>query len=570
MSIFELEHGGKTFEVDAPDQASAVAGFKRYVGQQVDIGKVLFGGDAERDRTPEGPPDERSFLQKATSKVGSFLQNVYNNPPPTAAAIRDVVKGAPSAAQELTWGADPQAAERAAGTILGAAGLGLTGSRALQFPARAATEAAPAAANATLESAGRLGVDVPRYMATEGTSVPQLAAGMKNVPWAGEPIVQSAQRMTDQLGAARGRIAPAVSPEQAGVSAQQGLTNWIKEGGQKPVGEAYDAVDALINPAARAPLSNTSDMVAQILAERQQGRIDGRSKAVDAVFQAIQDPAGMDYKGTKLLRTSLGEKTPQELAVSGINPVEHKRIYGALSKDLGNIVREAGGDAAFSAWQEANALARLTNMQRQALSKIVGSKGDAAPEAVFSKLERYASSKSSADINRLRLAKQAMGKDAWDEVGSAMINRMGMAPDGTFSPDRFVTAFGNMSSAAKSQLFSGQQRAALEDLFSVSTFARDRISRFSNPSGTSRGMFGGGAVFGLMSEPMSVITGAVGTRLVASALSKPAVVRAATQVARQAKNPVAARQAQERLYQIAAREGLVAPQSVPQLEYMRR
>src|SRR5262245_20092453 len=82
----------------------------------------------------QGPPDERSFLDKATSKVGSFLQNVYNNPPPTAAAIRDVVKGAPGAAQELTWGADPQAAQQAAGTMLGAAAMGITGPRALQFP----------------------------------------------------------------------------------------------------------------------------------------------------------------------------------------------------------------------------------------------------------------------------------------------------------------------------------------------------------------------------------------------------------------------------------------------------
>src|SRR4051812_3031624 len=64
-------------------------------------------------------PDSRSFLEKA----GSFVRNVYNNPPPTVAAARDVIKGAPAAATELTWGADPQAAVPAAGTMLGAAAL---------------------------------------------------------------------------------------------------------------------------------------------------------------------------------------------------------------------------------------------------------------------------------------------------------------------------------------------------------------------------------------------------------------------------------------------------------------
>ena len=43
--------------------------------------------------------------------------------------------------------------------------------------------------------------------------------------------------------------------------------------------------------------------------------------------------------------------------------------------------------------------------------------------------------------------------DAWGEVGSALINRLGKAaPDTPFSPDRFVTAWGNMSGAAKREV----------------------------------------------------------------------------------------------------------------------
>ena len=158
-----------------------------------------------------------------------------------------------------------------------------------------------------------------------------------------------------------------------------------------------------------------------------------------------------------------------------------------MTKDLGNVVREAGGEDAFAAWHKANRLASLTKAQQNALSKIIGTKGDAPPEAVFNRLATFANSKRGADLNRLQLAKQAMGPAAWGEVGAATIDRLGMAPDGAFSPQRFVTAFGNMAPAARNELFSGQQHAALQDLFLVSKHIQDRITRFGNPSGTARG-----------------------------------------------------------------------------------
>jgi hypothetical protein len=519
----------------------------------------------------QGPPDERSFFDKATSKVGSFLKNVYENPPPIAAAIGNIIKEVPQAATELTWGDDPEAAKEAAGTMLGAASMAVTGPRALQFPVRQPVAPPAPAATGALEAAGRIGVDVPRYLATEGNAAPMLAAGIKNVPYAGQPIERSAQGMLEQMGGARGRIAGTPgTAETAGEGAATSLSNWIKTGSQQPVGAAYEAVGDLINPATRVPLNNTADTVAQIMAERTAARLPGKSKAIESVMQAVQDPTGMDYAGTKLLRTSLGERTPQELAVSGISPVEHKRIYGALSKDLGNVVREAGGPQAFGAWQEANALARLTNMQRQALGKIVGPEGQNAPEAVFSKLLAMAGSKSTADINRLMLAKRAMGPEAWNEIGSAIVHRMGGAPDGSFSADRFVTAYSNLSPRAKGELFTPAQRGGLEDLFAVSKFVQQRVTRYANPSGTARGLFGGGLASAMFADPISVVGGMVGSRLVAEALSRPAIAHAAADVTRAQLNgsPVLTQRAMTRLYQLAVREGLIT-QKPPQLEYRR-
>jgi hypothetical protein len=245
--------------------------------------------------------------------------------------------------------------------------------------------------------------------------------------------------------------------------------------------------------------------------------------------------------------------------------VEAKRLYGALTKDLTNIITQAGGEGAHAAWREANALARLTNIQKETLTKLIGPKGDVSPEGVFTRLMNYAGSKSSADLNRLRLAKRTMGPAAWDEVGSAFISRLGSPPEGGFSADRFVTAFGNLSPKARAELFTPQQHAALNDLMTVSTHVRDRISRFSNPSGTSRGIFGGGMLTGMVADPITIITGMIGTRLTAEALSRPAVVRAANQAARRAStgDPVATRRAMQRLQEVAAREGLISALDTP-------
>src|SRR4249920_1507497 len=75
-----------------------------------------YAQSTSADAAPEKP-----FLEK----LSNFARKVYENPPPTVAAVRDIIKGAPQAATELTYGADPEAAREAAGTMLNAAALGI-------------------------------------------------------------------------------------------------------------------------------------------------------------------------------------------------------------------------------------------------------------------------------------------------------------------------------------------------------------------------------------------------------------------------------------------------------------
>jgi hypothetical protein len=81
---------------------------------------------------------------------------------------------------------------------------------------------------------------------------------------------------------------------------------------------------------------------------------------------------------------------------------ELKGIYAALSDDLRNAVRTAGGEKAAAAFERANAFKAKTASQVEALNKIVGASSD---EALSSKLLAMAGSTGRTDIKNLMLAR---------------------------------------------------------------------------------------------------------------------------------------------------------------------
>lgn len=397
-------------------------------------------------------------------------------------------------------------------------------------------EPAPQIKSPLLEAAGNIGVDIPQYLATESMPVQRLASGVKNIPVSGDKIVKSAQAVNEGLGEAARGVAEgfgAGSVDVAGGAAKDAMSQWIKSGSARPLNEAYKEVDALISPEVRGPLNKTAEEVSKIMAERANAKIGGKSGAVNTVLPAIQSD-GMNYEGAKALRSFLGERTPQELIAEGINPKEARRLYKALSGDLEEIVTTAGGDQAKQLWKEANALNVQTMGERKSLAKIIGIKGDAAPEAVYSKLVSYAGSKSSADISRLMLARKAMGEDAWNEVASATVARLGRDAQGNFTPDRFSTAYGSLSPQGKSALFGGKSDLAksLDDINTVVTAIKDKIGKFANTSGTTQTSFGAGMIGGAVMDPVSLIASIVGGKAVAEMLSKPATAKATADFAK--------------------------------------
>jgi hypothetical protein len=380
---------------------------------------------------------------------------------------------------------------------------------------------------------GELGtpVAVPN-IAARGEMAQRVAGALKEIPIAGRPLVKAAENYSTQIGQAATGTAEKYGSGNvlsAGDAAKTAMTDWITGQSKDIAGRLYDQTDALMNPVVRRSLDNTTQTVADIMARRANARIGGTSKAVDTVNDAITSQNGMNYQGTKDLRSYLGELMNQSILPEGMDRGELKQLYGSMTKDLRNVAGGAGGQEGLAAWDKANRIYDQISDRREALAKIIGKDASAAPERVLDRLVGYASTKSNADINRLQAARKAIGPQAWDEVSSAVVNRMGRDRDGNFSPDRFLTAYGNVSQQGKQLLFNSTGKPELSQaLDDIATLSRPsaKIARLGNPSGTGRVDAMLGLAAGLATEPHKAIATLLGGNILARAWSSPITAQA--------------------------------------------
>lgn len=465
-------------------------------------------------------PLMRAIAPTVTQGLGTALKTGAQ-----AGAITGAIYGA---------GAGEGAEGRAKGATLGAAvgvPLGALGGAAGRYMAGASGAPPIAGAGPTgadVAAAGnRLGVDVPKAVASDSMAVQRAGAAVRNVPFAGDPLVKASERAMGQLGTAADDVARGLGGSDAataGANVRDAISVGWKGRVNNVTGKLYDAVDARVDPNAATKLTNTEAVVAEILAKRQAARLpNATGGAVDLVEKAIKDPTGLTYEGVKRLRTEVGQNLqPTSLIAKDLSKAELDQIYGALTKDLGETVQNAGGSAARSAWERANKFAAAAAKRKEELQKIVGAEND---EGVLNRLTLAASTKGSANVDLLRKAKAAIGPDTWDEVAGTLVSRMGRDKQGQFSGQRFLTDYGNLSDEAKSLLFKGTGRAdlgrALDDIATVSSRFKD-LQKFSNPSGTSQNVAGGSMLAGMAVDPVTTIGTIIGARGLASVLASPA------------------------------------------------
>lgn len=379
----------------------------------------------------------------------------------------------------------------------------------------------------------RLKVPVPLAGATDSLIAQRIGAAAKEIPIVGDPLVKASRRSIEGLGdAAEGVSAQYGSGNvlTAGDAAKTAISDWITGKSKHVLDNLYTKVDGLVDQTATRGLHETQGKVSDILARRIASGENSLGKAVDIVSDAITRPGGLTYQGTKDLRTRIGSYLDGSiLPEAGTSMPELRQLYGSLTKDLRGAVLDHGGADALTAFDKANRVAELVAGRREALAKIIGKDASMAPEGVLDRLAQMASTKSSADITRLSQARKAIGPAAWDEVASAVISRIGRAPNGEFSPDRFVTAFGKLSDGGKQAIFGSTGRGdlvqSLDDIATISKRAQ-QIARFGNPSGTGRTaslLTGAGAAW---AAPVTTLATIFSGNIMARALARPITARA--------------------------------------------
>jgi hypothetical protein len=413
------------------------------------------------------------------------------------------------------------AAARPAGTGPGLAPSGLT-RVVIDKPLTEGQEVAAAAE--------RTGVDLPRAVTSDSMAVQQAGKVAANVPGAGLPLRRASERaigqMDEALAGARAGYGSS-DAATAGQAVKEGVTEAIKSGPIKQrVDQLYTEVDNLVNPTATAPLTNTKQIADQISSRRTTSALP-TSKNVAELEEAISRP-GMTYEGVKGLRSYFGEMLNGAKEIpQGMSMGEVKQIYGALSKDMRLAIARGGGADALNAYEKAEkAASRWANI-REDLQRVLNVQSE---EGIFSRVLQAAGSKSTADIKLLGRVRGAVGADKWNEVSAALIERLGRAPDGSFSPDRMLgpSGLGGLSEEGKRLLFRSTGNASHADVIDdIATIAQrwKSLNQFANPSGTGQSVIGGGLGFGALADPVTTATSFLGAYGVSKVLSMPASAR---------------------------------------------
>ncbi len=383
-------------------------------------------------------------------------------------------------------------------------------------------------------AARNIGVDLPRAIGTD-SSITKFMGQVANRMPGGGPMregIETAVRQTgDAVGAAVEKAGGAADAMSAGQGFKSGIETYFKPTIKKRIGEAYDEVDKLVDLNATRPLSATRAAVDDIVARRFASGEADPGKAVKTVFGGIERPEGLTYAGVKDLRTRVGEMLDTGVFPEGMSQGELRRIYGTLSDDLKATVAATGGDKATAAFNRANAMNKFAEEWKDNIAKALGS--DRSGEGISTALVRMASNGPTGDLKALTMARAAVPKEAWQDVASTAISRLGVNRKGEFDPAIFLNDFAKLSDRGKTLLFkdvgSGDVLPHLNDIASVSKKFIE-AGKLANTSGTAghgaaMTMMGGSAagfLTGSLIEPVTAISVVVGNNLMARALSKPA------------------------------------------------
>jgi hypothetical protein len=474
--------------------------------------------------------------------AGAFGEMLGGSIIPTAGMISRGAAAAPTLANALTSSAGSGVASEAAKDAGAGPGWQLAAALLGGYAAPGAVNSAlykgpidPSTAEKTLaaQAAQDEGISVPKA-AMAGSVEKPLAGRLASLPIVGAPLQNAVRTTMDEAKGRLNTIADAYgvgNRATSGAGLSNAIADYIKTGSRNPVSNAYKQLDQMVDDTMIHGLPATGTLANQLLKAPSAAGKNVNEMALATVMNDITGP-GLTYSGIKELRTTVGAMLDDSLLPNaGTTKPVLKRIYGALTDDLEKAVENAGTPAAPKAFDKANNLAEVVAQEREDLSSIIGKDGGNAGENVFETVVQLAKDKGkSANIDRLRLARYSVDQQTWDNFSSSFIRRLGIDhKTGEFSPDRFLTAYGELSPEGRQIMFNSTGRPdltkSLDNLAKVSKQFSE-FYKMGNPSGTAgaawlTGLFGG--AYGIGGLP-TAIPGAVGMWGMSKYFASPANV----------------------------------------------
>lgn len=463
-----------------------------------------------------GPAGKGKGAEKALEEVGNMAKQFTKEA---------VVPGATSeVAGQATEGTDLEPVARIAGAI--APGVATSGLRSLQR----ATD--PSEMRSNIEAAKSIGVDLPTFAASEGPLGAQSAAALQALPVIGNPVTEATKNTLEQMGEAAHEIHGKLgspTPQMAGTSAETAIHNWIRGPSATQLDAAFKDMYDVVPHQSETPLTNLGAARDKIVARRTGARLPNKeSGATDLVKEALADPTPMTFEDARRLRTEIGNHLSALHRLPGdVNEGELKQLYKALTTDLRDAARRAGGEPGVRAFDLANRTTDVIRGQQNRLARIVGAtEGKYSPEQILGNIEKLASVGTKSDINRLLLARRAISSPRdWQNVAGGIIGHLGRDNLGNFSADRFVTGYNKMSPEGRDILFGPPGSAVRKSLDALGQISEkmQRVGRHTNTSKTAHVAAYLTAATALLTSPFTILPKAVAGYGVARALSSPTV-----------------------------------------------
>lgn len=379
---------------------------------------------------------------------------------------------------------------------------------------------------------------------------------LSRTPGGAGKMVAKAESQADDLGAAiekrAAQLAKKTSGEQAGRTISRGVGGFVEQFRAKQ-GQLYGELDQHITPDSQVPVASTLKALKELTTPTK-GAEATSAQFINPKIAKIAEGLAKDaqtgtipYGAVRELRTRIGQELENANLVDDVPKAQWKKLWGAMSNDLGEAAKAAGPKAQQS-WSRANQYTRAGHARIDAIEHVVGRAG--GPEKIF----QAAISNNREGASTLRAVMQSLDGEGQKTVSATVLRRLGIANPSNqndlgenFSTSTFLTNWNKLSPEAKRTLFDRYGSGFREDMDQVAKVTgnlREGSKVFQNLSGTEPAIAQAATVTGFAVSLLSgqvgtaaaIASGVGGANLMARLMTNPRFVR---WLAQSSKHPLA-------------------------------